>query len=120
MNIFDAIGLGIFTITGIQATVNVGFGGNFFLIICLGVITGIGGGILRDIMSREIPLVLHKQVYALASICGGTFYYFLYQQMNIDYTYAALLGIGIVVTIRLFAAYFRWDLPKAVPDEIKV
>ena len=74
MNILDAIGLGAFTVIGIDTGVEAGYGSYHFLIIFLGVITGIGGGILRDIMAGETPYVLKKHIYACASIAGGCLY----------------------------------------------
>ena len=68
MNIFDAVGLGAFTVVGIDTAVLAGYGRYHFLIIFLGVITGVGGGLLRDIMAGETPYILRKHVYASASI----------------------------------------------------
>ena len=79
MNILDAIGLGAFTVIGIDTGVEAGYGDYHFLIIFLGVITGIGGGILRDIMAGETPYVLKKHIYACASIAGACLYVVLLQ-----------------------------------------
>ena len=67
LNFFDAAGLGIFSVIGVQNTVNAGFGDNAFFCVFLGMTTGVGGGMLRDMMSRETPVVLRKHIYALAS-----------------------------------------------------
>jgi len=77
MNIFDAIGLGAFTVVGIDTAVLSGYGDYHFLIIFLGVITGVGGGILRDIMAGQTPYVLRKHIYACASIAGAILYAWL-------------------------------------------
>lgn len=69
MNILDAIGLGAFTVIGIDTGVEAGYGDYHFLIIFLGVITGIGGGILRDIMAGETPYVLKKAYLCLRFHC---------------------------------------------------
>ena len=69
-NFFDALGLGAFTVTGIQIGLSSGFQGTFFLVF-LGVITGIGGGLIRDVMVMEMPVVLCSRVYAVAAILGG-------------------------------------------------
>ena len=111
MNLFDAIGLGIFTVTGIQVAVDLGYGGNAFLTIFVGVLTGVGGGILRDVMSREIPAVLHKHIYAVASVAGGICYYICFLT-NFGGGVPVLLAVAVVVTIRLLAAHYRWSLPK--------
>ena len=77
-NIFDAAGLGIFTIIGIKTAIATGYGNNPFFVLFLGMVTGIGGGIIRDILIQEIPFVLRKRIYALASLFGGLIYYLLF------------------------------------------
>ena len=84
MNIFDAIGLGAFTVVGIDTAVTAGYGDYQFLLIFLGVITGVGGGILRDIMAGQTPYVLRKHVYACASIAGALLYVFLIDRIHPD------------------------------------
>ena len=111
MNLFDAVGLGIFTIIGIQASIEKGFGQNAFLSVFLGVLTGVGGGILRDVMSRETPAVLRKHIYAVASVAGGIFYYLCYY-VGWNGGLPVLFSVLIVVIIRLLAAHYRWSLPK--------
>ena len=110
-NIFDAVGLGLFTVTGVQVAVDSGFGLNGILSVCLGVITGIGGGVLRDVMLKEIPFVLKKRIYALASIAGGTVYYNL-QLMNFERTRAIVIAVLVTFIIRILATIFKLDLPK--------
>lgn len=111
MNIFDAIGLGAFTVVGIDTAVLSGYGEYRFLIIFLGVITGVGGGILRDIMAGETPYVLRKHVYACASIAGAILYAGLMN--HISHNVAMLSGACSVVLIRLLATRFCWNLPTA-------
>ena len=109
MNILDAIGLGAFTVIGIDTGVEAGYGDYHFLIIFLGVITGIGGGILRDITAGETPYVLKKHIYACASIAGACLYVVLLQVTRSD---SAMIGSALlVVAIRILASHFRWDLP---------
>lgn len=109
MNILDAIGLGAFTVTGVDTGVEAGYGEYHFLIIFLGVITGIGGGILRDIMAGETPFVLKKHIYACASISGACLYVLLLQFTRSDYT--MLLSALLVIAIRILASHYRWNLP---------
>lgn len=109
MNILDAIGLGAFTVTGIDTGIDAGYGNYHFLVIFLGVITGIGGGILRDIMAGETPFVLKKHIYACASISGACLYVFLLQYTHSDY--AMLFSALLVVAIRILASHYRWNLP---------
>ena len=111
MNIFDAVGLGAFTVVGIDTAALAGYGRYHFLIIFLGVITGVGGGLLRDIMAGETPYILRKHVYASASITGAVLYAYLQDYMNNDA--AMLIGAGSVILIRILATRYCWNLPTA-------
>ncbi len=111
INIFDAIGLGTFAIVGVRAGISSGHGDNVFFCIFLGMTTGIGGGILRDLLTHAKPLVLVKQIYALAAIMGGLLFYYL-DKFEVSYAVSIISSVALVVIIRLLAAYFRWDLPK--------
>ncbi len=111
-NIFDAAGLGAFTITGAKVAMSMGYMDNSFFVIFLGMVTGVGGGIIRDLMIGEIPFILRKRIYAVASLLGGCIYYVLLLKNVADMT-AAFIGIGIVFSLRMLATIFRWNLPKA-------
>ena len=110
-NIFDALGLGIFTVMGAKVAIESGFTVNGILVVCLAVITGVGGGIIRDIMLKEIPFVLKKRIYAVASILGGTAYHLMYVN-NVNIRIATVVAVLIVFTVRLLATMFKLDLPK--------
>lgn len=114
-NIFDALGLGVFTVIGVRTCVAMGFGQNAFLCIFLGLITGVGGGVLRDMMSREIPMVLCRRVYAIASIIGGAAYFLL--RTPLQESTAALTGVILVFAIRMLATHYRWSLPRISEDQ---
>ena len=116
-NIFDALGLGVFTVIGVRAGVAAGYGENAFLCVFLGLLTGVGGGVLRDMMSREIPMVLCRRIYALASIFGGAVYFLL--QHLIPESAAALLGILLIFLTRMLATRYRWSLPRIGENEPK-
>lgn len=109
LNFFDAAGLGIFSVIGVQNTIYAGFGDNAFFCVFLGMTTGVGGGILRDMMSRQTPVVFRKHVYALASIGGSVCYYLLCGSMPIGSMAIATL---LVIVVRLLAARYCWQLPK--------
>lgn len=117
-NIFDAVGLGVFTVTGVQVAIDSGFKMNGILAVCLGVITGIGGGILRDVMLREIPFVLKKRIYALASIAGGVVYYNLLLA-NVGRTKSIVISVAVTFIIRMLATIFKLDLPRVKLKETK-
>lgn len=110
MNAFDAIGLGIFTVIGIRTAISVSDDSNLFLLIFVGVVTGIGGGMLRDIMSGSTPFVFVKHVYACASLTGAVCYIVL--QTRISDAAAVIISSAVVIVIRLLAAHYRWNLPR--------
>lgn len=111
MNVLDAIGLGVFTVTGINKGIAAGFGEYTLFCAFLGVLTGVGGGILRDILSGQTPLVLRKNIYVSASIAGAVSY--LYFLPLIGDQHSMVLSSIIVFIIRILASHYRWDLPKA-------
>ena len=117
MNIFDAVGLAAFTVTGIDTAAMAGYGEYHFLSIFLGVLTGVGGGVLRDIMAGQTPYILKKHVYACASLAGAIFYVYLSGALCSNA--AMVTGALLVIAIRLLATKYCWDLPKATADEPK-
>ena len=113
-NIFDAIGLGVFTIAGMNVAINGGFKDNFFFVVFLGMTTGCCGGILRDVIVGDIPFVLRKRVYAVASIGGGVLYYLLFVVFEQGQIISMVAGILVIFLLRIFASVFKWDLPRAI------
>lgn len=111
MNLLDALGLGLFTATGVNMAVSAGYGDNSFLCTFLGVITGVGGGILRDILSGQTPAVLRKHIYACASIAGAVSYMALLPLFHSSL--AMTFSSCIVVAIRILARKYDWNLPVA-------
>lgn len=111
-NVFDAAGLGAFTITGAKVAMGMGYMNNGFFVVFLAMVTGVGGGVLRDLMIGEIPFVLRKRIYAVASILGGIVYHQLVCRQTDDMA-AAFIGIAIVFGLRMLATIFKWNLPKA-------
>lgn len=110
-NIFDALGLAVFTVIGAEAGYINGFSDNGFIIVSIGMITGIGGGIFRDILTDTTPYVLKKHVYALATILGAILYVILKRCFD-NITLISILPMLLVFLIRLFATIFHWGLPK--------
>lgn len=106
----DAIGLGIFTVVGINTAVNQGYKDQIFLLIFVGMITGIGGGVLRDVMALRTPAVFVKHIYACASLAGAIVYIWLINYLPIVAGMA--IAASIVVAIRVAAAHYKWNLPK--------
>ena len=110
LNVLDAIGLGAFTVVGVDAAFTAGYEEYLFLTIFLGVITGVGGGLLRDMMAGEIPSILKKHVYACASLAGAVCYVII--RNHIPYNIALIASASIVVLIRLLARHYKWNLPR--------
>ena len=113
---FDAIGLSAFTITGVQVAMAAGYQDNGFLCVCMGMTTGIGGGVLRDMMSRHTPYVLQKRIYAVASIIGAIVYWTLCYFALIP-ALAQIIAMVLIIGIRVCATIFRWNLPRVPLDE---
>lgn len=109
MLIFDTIGLGIFTVTGMNTAKNAGYD-QTFLLVFVGVITGVGGGLLRDIMVQEKPYILTKHIYACASVLGAVVCVCL--NVILDDLASMAAGLFVVVLVRIFATHYRWNLPK--------
>lgn len=112
INLLDAIGLGIFGVVGVETAMGMGHQDNVFLCIFMGMTTGVGGGILRDLFSQTVPAVLKKRIYAVASIAGCTVYYLL-RHTALASALAMLTGTLITILIRLFSTHYHWNLPTA-------
>lgn len=111
VNFFDAIGLGVFAVTGTNTAIVHGFEHNAFLAIFVGVITGIGGGMVRDVLAGKVPFVLFKDIYASAAIVGAGIYYFMYTN-HYNPILSVVLAIVITIVIRMLASYYHLGLPK--------
>ncbi len=105
--LFDTIGLGVFTMIGVQKGINVGL--HPTICIALGTMTACFGGVLRDILCNEIPVIFRKEIYATICILGGILYFVLKELPIND----ELLQIGIVliiIAVRLMAVINKWHL----------
>lgn len=107
----DSLGLGIFTVVGIRTAIEAGKGENWFLLIFVGVITGVGGGLLRDIMAGNTPYIFVKHVYASASLAGAILCVVLWKPLGA--TAAMTVSAVVIIIIRFLAARYKWSLPKA-------
>ena len=114
MFLYDALGLGLFTITGVQ----IGMDHELSIIICvlLGTVTGCFGGVFRDIILNRIPVVFKEEIYATASIFGGVLYYILVK-FEIQNPFLQLIPIVTIVTIRLIAVKYNISLPNIYKNE---
>lgn len=109
--LFDALGLAAFSIAGIEVAALASYKGNPLLTITLGVITGVGGGIFRDLLVNQKPYILVKHVYAVVSIAACCLYYLISIKFG-NQVFATVFVIAFTVLVRFLAAKFRWELPK--------
>jgi len=108
---FDAVGLGVFTVVGANTAIVNGFGNNAFLTIFVGVITGVGGGVIRDIIANTTPFIMYKDLYASSAIIGACLYYALYL-LNSNHFLCIFVSIVATILVRLLAQKYNLGLPK--------
>ena len=106
--IFDTIGLALFNVIGIEKTLALGH--PFWVAITMGAVTGAGGGIIRDVLMNDVPLIFRSEIYALACACGGVAYV-VCLHLGLSVEISALLSAFIVILIRILAVKFHWQLP---------
>lgn len=106
--LFDALGLGLFTMIGLKLGMEKHFSRG--ICITLGTITACFGGVVRDVLLNNIPLLFRKEIYALACIGGGLFY-FLLREVNVESDTATIASILVIFVIRVLAFRFRISLP---------
>ncbi|MBS1928383.1 MAG: trimeric intracellular cation channel family protein [Chitinophagaceae bacterium] len=106
--LFDAMGLGLFTIMGIEKALVHDL--SMEVCIALGTVTGCFGGVIRDVLLNNVPLVFRKEIYAMASIAGGILY-FLLRESPIDNDVAKIICILLIILVRILAVRFKWSLP---------
>ena len=109
MLIMDSVGLGIFTTLGVMTGIDNGYEWNTFLLVFIGMLTGVGGGLMRDMMAGEEPYIFVKHIYACASLVGALGCVWIYREWG--RLPALFIGAFIVMAIRFLAAHFRWNLP---------
>lgn len=110
-NLIDAIGLGIFSITGVQIASGAEGKYNWVLLICIGITTGVGGGLVRDIILARTPIIFTKHIYAIASGIG-CIVFLMAMKLSVSEPFAIAISITTIFVIRILASIFRWDLPK--------
>lgn len=109
MPVLDTIGLAVFTVTGISAGIASGYGSNYFLLIFSGTVTGVGGGVIRDIMADRKPYIFVSQIYACAAVIGAAVFLPVYHLTG--FIAAGAACFITVALIRSLAILFRWNLP---------
>ncbi|EAP86217.1 trimeric intracellular cation channel family protein [Croceibacter atlanticus] len=113
--LFDTIGIGLYTVVGIEK----GLSADLSPVICvaLGTVTATFGGVIRDILCNEIPVVFRKEIYATACILGGVSYFVLLFLTPIPEGIIFVIAGSIVITFRLLAVHYKWILPTIYSKE---
>ena len=111
--LFDTIGIGLSTVVGVEKGLNIGL--HPIICIALGTMTACFGGVIRDILCNEIPVIFRKEIYATACIAGGISYFVL-RQLPIDNNIVFIIAGAVVITIRLIAVKFKISLPSLYKD----
>ncbi len=106
--IFDTIGLALFNVVGLEKALT--FGHPYWVAITMGAVTGAGGGIIRDVLMNDVPLIFRSEIYALACVAGGLTYV-VCLELGLSVEISALLSSFIVILIRCLAVKFHWQLP---------
>ncbi|RKW15110.1 trimeric intracellular cation channel family protein [uncultured Capnocytophaga sp.] len=106
--VFDTIGLGVFTIIGLEKTLR--FELSPVIAILLGAMTGSFGGVIRDILANKLPAVFHKEIYATACVAGGIVYFLIDGLMG--HNTVVFITILVVIAVRLLSVKYKWELPK--------
>ena len=106
--VFDTLGLALFTIAGIQKSLQCGH--PFWIAIIMGCITGAAGGVIRDVLLNRSPVIFSKEIYAMASIAGGLLYWGLFM-LHVNIAVTVIVSFLLVVTIRFVAVRYHISLP---------
>ena len=111
VNVFDAMGLAAFTVSGLNlAAAKYGMDMPLLLLL-MGMCTGVGGGMLRDVLTNSMPMVLREHIYAVASLSGALLYYILLSNL-VPPTTGAVISCVFIFTLRMLATFFNWNLPR--------
>ena len=111
---FDTLGLALFTVAGLQKTLDCGH--PFWVAIIMGTITGSAGGVIRDVLLNNVPVIFKKEIYAMASIVGGAAYWGLVE-CGCDMTVSVIIAFVLIVPIRIFAVKYHISLPVLRGEE---
>ncbi len=115
--IFDTIGLALFNVIGIEKTLNMGL--PYWTAITMGSVTGAAGGVIRDVLINEVPLIFRKEIYAMACVAGGLVYAGCHHA-NMSVEISALLSSFTVICIRVLAVKYHWHLPVVKGEEEQI
>jgi uncharacterized membrane protein YeiH len=105
----DALGLALFAMSGAQVAEKAGC--RALVVILMGTLTGVGGGLIRDVLTAKVPLILRQDIYASAAVAGIAAYLVL-QAMRVSRAVAFIAGLAVIAITRLLAIYLGWSLPS--------
>jgi len=106
--LFDTLGLALFTVVGVQVGIQHEF--DIFVCLALGTITGSFGGVLRDILVNDVPLIFQKEIYATISMLGGALYMVL-NHFSVNHIALQLIPMLLIIVLRLLVVYYGWSYP---------
>ncbi len=106
--IFDTIGIGLFTILGLQKTLVLGI--SPIVAVMMGTVSAVFGGVIRDILCNEVPLIFRKEIYATACISGACLFLLL-QKLSLAYSWTVLITVSFIIILRIFSVKKKWSLP---------
>lgn len=106
--LFDTIGLGVFTLIGLEKGINIGL--HPVICIALGTMTACFGGVIRDILCTDIPVIFSREIYATICILGGIVFFVL-REFNLEKDVLYLVTSLVIISVRLMAVKFKWYLP---------
>ncbi|MEQ9441360.1 MAG: trimeric intracellular cation channel family protein [Cyclobacteriaceae bacterium] len=106
--LFDAIGIGLFTVLGLQKTLDIGL--HPLIAVMMGAVSAVFGGLLRDLLTNEIPLILRKEIYATACLAGG-FLFLGLRYADLPLNTVTLITILFISGLRILAVWQGWHLP---------
>ena len=112
----DSAGLGIFTVYGVKVAIDAGYADNTFLVLFVALVTGVGGGVLRDIFAHDRPYIFIKHIYACAALAGAVLCRLLWN--GAGQSVSMVCGLVLVILIRLLSAKYKLSLPKATDVEL--
>ncbi|MFT4739087.1 MAG: putative membrane protein YeiH [Paraglaciecola sp.] len=106
--LFDTIGIAVFTVLGLQKSLNVGI--DPIIAIMMGMVSAVFGGVIRDIVCNEIPLIFQKEIYALVCIAGGALYVILLS-LHFDDNLVLVISTAFIIVFRILSVIKKWHLP---------
>ena len=107
--LFDTIGIGLFTVLGVQKTLSIGL--HPLVALMMGMVSAVFGGVVRDVLSGRVPLIFRKEIYATACLAGASVYVLLWQ-LNSPEFMSLFLSMGTTISIRVVAVVNKWQLPQ--------